>query len=37
MGLWVLRERRRGKRDLGVVVAMEDGGKKKGLRFDCVW
>ena len=30
MGLWVLRERKRGKRDLGVGAAMEDGGKKKG-------
>ena len=30
MGLWVLRERKRGKRDLGVVVAMEDSGKNKG-------
>jgi hypothetical protein len=30
MGLWVLIERKRGKRDLEVGVAMEDGGKKQG-------
>ena len=29
MGLWVLRERKREKKDLGVGAAMEDGGKKK--------
>ena len=36
MGLWVLRERKRGKRDLGVGAAMEDGGKRNGENLDLI-